>query len=170
MTTASDGVAVIAADVARTDRRALSEAWYSALHLARAAVPPRGSAPARTVAASAPPTTAPRHARGTPGGAPQTPVPRRGPGAPVAAATPPASGHAERDAARRIASALAAFAGGPRIARAQTIEVAGGRVRLLVRSDGRTTRVVAVCSAALREPVERALAGARYALAAGFRA
>jgi hypothetical protein len=38
-------------------------------------------------------------------------------------------------------------------------------VRLLVQSDGRTTRIVALCSAALREPVQRAVASARYALA-----
>ena len=36
MTTVTDGVAVIATQVAQTDRRALSEAWYSALHLAHA--------------------------------------------------------------------------------------------------------------------------------------
>jgi len=167
MTTASGGVAVIAADVARTDRRALSEAWYSALHLARTAVPPRASVAPRALATNATSPMPPRHTRGEPAAAPQTPAPRRGPGARITAGTPPAGARPERDAARRIASALAAFAGGSRIARAQTIEVAGGRVRLLVRSDGRTTRVVAVCSAALREPVERALAGARCALAAG---
>jgi hypothetical protein len=167
MTTASGGVAVIAADVARTDRRSLSEAWYSALHLARTAAPPRASVAVRALAARGTSAMSPRHVRGEAAEAPQAPGTRRGPGARIAAGTLPAGVRAERDAARRIASALATFAGGPRIARAQTIEVAGGRVRLLVRSDGRTTRVVAVCSAALREPVERALAGARCALAAG---
>jgi hypothetical protein len=167
MTTASDGVAVIAADVARTDRRALSEAWYSALHLARAAAPARSSGAARAAAAGAAPESAPRHGRGAAGETSTLGPARRGAGATLAAAASPGSARADRDPARRIAAALAALARAPRVARAQTIEVAGGRVRLLVRSDGRTTRVVAVCSTALREPVERALAGARCALGAG---
>ena len=51
MTTVSGGVAVIAMRVAQTDRRALSEAWYSALHFARTDAPLR-PAPARVPAAS----------------------------------------------------------------------------------------------------------------------
>jgi hypothetical protein len=116
MTSASESVTVIATQVARTDRRALSQAWYSALHLARAAAPER----------------------------------RR----PVS------------DGARRIARALASLRAQPPAQAARTIDLAGGRVQLVVRTDGRTTRLVALCSPALREPVERALAGARYALAA----
>ncbi|MEA2720100.1 MAG: hypothetical protein QOJ39_1964, partial [Candidatus Eremiobacteraeota bacterium] len=39
----TNGVAVLATHLAHTDRRALSQAWYSALHLAdHAPPPPRG--------------------------------------------------------------------------------------------------------------------------------
>jgi len=46
------------------------------------------------------------------------------------------------------------------------VDVGGGRVRLLVHNDGHTTRIVALCSRPLREHVERALASARFTLAA----
>jgi hypothetical protein len=166
MTTASGGVAVIAADVARTDRRALSEAWYSTLHLARTGTPAPSTARPRPHAAQAAPA-APRRAHAPAAPSPQPPARRSRPLPRVAAAPADVGRRAPVEAARGVERALAALAGAPRSARAQTIEVAGGRVRLLVRRDGGTTRVVALCSAALREPVERALAGARYALAAG---
>ena len=120
MTSASESVTVIATHVAQTDRRALSEAWYSALHLARDA------------------------ARSGPGE-------RRRP---------------LSETAQRIARAVASLNAQPQTQTARTLDLVGGRVQLVVRSDGRTTRIVALCNQALREPVERALAGARYALAA----
>ncbi len=46
------------------------------------------------------------------------------------------------------------------------VRTAGGRVQLLVRSERGRTHVVALCAPALRERVERALAHARFALAA----
>ncbi len=46
------------------------------------------------------------------------------------------------------------------------LKVGDGRVQLLVRSDGAATRVVALCPPHLRERVDRALAHARFALAA----
>ncbi|MDB5069967.1 MAG: hypothetical protein JWM87_1078, partial [Candidatus Eremiobacteraeota bacterium] len=48
-----------------------------------------------------------------------------------------------------------------------TIQAAGGRVHLVVRSDGERTRVVAVCAPSLRERVERALAHVRFVLVGG---
>jgi hypothetical protein len=168
VTTASDGVAVIATQLAQTDRRALSEAWYSALHLAHTTVPRKRSA-ARTTATASP------HAAGT-----VSSSARRALGAPVAGVrlrkntnAPPAV-LAERrrpvdDTARRIERAVATLAARRPAPAAHTIDVAGGRVRLLVHNDGGTTRVVALCNHALREDVERALAGARFTLArAGF--
>lgn len=169
MTTASDGVAVIATQLARTDRRALSEAWYSALHLAREA-PPAGNAAARAASAplsvaTLPPRTqyAPplssralrqaqdRRSRGTATATPTATVERR---------LPPT------DVTRRIERAVAAL--GPRrpLPAAHTVDIGGGRVRLLVHGDGRRTRIVALCSPALRDEVERALARARFTLAA----
>jgi hypothetical protein len=63
----------------------------------------------------------------------------------------------ERGLARRTPrSGAASFA----------IRAGGGRIHLIVRADGTHTRVVAVCTAPLRERVERALAQARFALAA----
>jgi hypothetical protein len=168
MTTASGGVAVIATQLALTDRRALSEAWYSALHLTRAV------APLRSRAARAVPSTAAR-ASGV-----HEPVPAAGKRTAIALPAPRAQrGTGARiepvnerrrpltETARRIERAVAFLATAPHAnATAHTIDVAGGRVRLLVRSDGRTTRIVALCSRPLREQVERALAGARFALAA----
>ena len=55
---ASDGVAVIATQVAQTDRRALSEAWYSALHLAHDAPSARTAKSPRIVADAHPATLA----------------------------------------------------------------------------------------------------------------
>ncbi|GAC1543084.1 MAG: hypothetical protein NVS2B17_22400 [Candidatus Velthaea sp.] len=46
------------------------------------------------------------------------------------------------------------------------LKAAGGRVALLVRCTGNSTRIVALCAPVLRERVERALAQARFALAA----
>ena len=45
-----------------------------------------------------------------------------------------------------------------------TVQAAGGRVHVVVRSDGARTRVVAVCAPPLRERVERALAYVRCML------
>ncbi|MEA2722054.1 MAG: hypothetical protein QOJ39_3918, partial [Candidatus Eremiobacteraeota bacterium] len=74
----------------------------------------------------------------------------------------------ERGVARRGPGAGTAARGG---SASFTVNVAGGRVHLLVRSDGACTRVVAVCAPLLRERVERALAHVRFALAgAGMRA
>jgi hypothetical protein len=46
------------------------------------------------------------------------------------------------------------------------IDAGNGRVHLLVRTDGGRTRIVALCAPHLRERVDRALAHARFALAA----
>jgi hypothetical protein len=166
MTTASNGVAVIATQVAKTDRRALSEAWYSALHLSRNAVPVRSravhgaAAPSAYVAGkrdSAPPAA---------GRLALTAPPVRMPGAASARGLlPNERRRPATETARRIERAVATLAAMPTVPAMHTVDVAGGRVRLLVHSDGRTTRIVALCSGGLREAVERALASARFALA-----
>jgi hypothetical protein len=161
------GVAVLATQLAQTDRRALSQAWYDALHLARNAAPTRSGAAPRAFHASPPlarATSAPvparlrvaadaayeRHAGGA----------RRAPASPGLERRAPKcelADRIERALARRIPRAAAAsFA----------VQIADGRVRILVRSDGERTRVLAVCAPPLRERVERALARARFALAA----
>lgn len=168
MTTAS-GVAVVATQVARTDRRALSEAWYSALHLARGEQA-RPLMPARRAVGTAivhrpARALAPPHGEARPVTQAQHPRASR-------VATVRADGQTERRrpacaAARRIERAVTELATQRNGHAAQTIEIDGGRVRVLVRVDRGTTRIIAVCSAPLREPVERALAQARFALAGG---
>ena len=66
-------------------------------------------------------------------------------------------------ATRRILGAVHEMR--PATLASRTVDVGSARVRLLVRTDGGVTRVVAVCAAADRERVARALAGARFALA-----
>jgi hypothetical protein len=69
------------------------------------------------------------------------------------------------ETARRIERAVQRLAAMPSVPSGHTIDVDGGRIRLLVHHDGRTARLVALCSGPLREQVERALASARFALA-----
>ena len=162
-------VAVVATQLADTDRRALSQAWYSALHLAER--PPDRHAPLARIPGAAPasgsrraqgPSDAPQR-RSTDGGfrvreAARAVIPRRG-GSVAGERRVPKTELArsiERGLTRRAPCAVAAsFA----------VRGAGGRVHLIVRSDGALTRIVAVCAAPLRERVERALAQARFALA-----
>lgn len=170
MTSTSGGVAVIATQVARTDRRALSEAWYSALHAAH------GKPAAHVLALQRPAAPlALLHAPHTLSSC-ETPVPIATPIAtPIrrrvrhdVAARFDAAPERRRPAcetSRRIERAVTTLATRPSAVTAHTVDVAGGRVRLLVRSDRSATRIIAVCSSPLREPVERALAHARFALA-----
>jgi hypothetical protein len=163
---ASDGVAVIATQVAQTDRRALSEAWYSALHLAHDAPPVRLTL-ARRVAADARPaaivrvTPAPAHGERV-----ATPLPTRGRrDANVRSTAIPERRRPASETTRRIERAVERLSARRPSPAAHTLDVAGGRVRLLVHYDGKALRIVAFCSSPLREVVERALASARFALA-----
>lgn len=165
------GVAVVATQLADTDRRALSQAWYSALHLADhvprthhapLAAPPRSSPCANAGAAfsgsgALPDARVAGDAQPSRAGA-RTPV-RREDSAETAERRMPKS-----ELARRIERGLAQRAPRERAA-SFTVPAADGRVQLVVRCDGTRTRVVAVCAPALRERVERALAQARFALA-----
>ncbi len=165
MTTRSD-VAIVTARLAHTDRRALSEAWYSALHVAPEAAPmppsSHGRAGAGPVwdahASYAAPATSPPNALGT-----------RASSRNVRTATIVATPERRRPAtacARSFERAIVTLARRPQPPVARTIVLEGGRVRLLMRSDERAVRIVAVCSDAQRAGVERALAHARFALAA----
>lgn len=166
MTNPSRGVAVVATHVAQTDRRALSEAWYSALHLSEPAAAPRGSTAVAPESIALP---VPRHSSPVTAGAVryQPPAPR-----PPALASDPAAPAVDRrriatPAVRRIERAVVRLRAQSLPRASQTLDLAGGRVRLLVRTDAVATRIIAVCAPALREAVERALAHARFALAAG---
>lgn len=163
----TSGVAILATQLATTDRRTLSQAWYSALHLAQRdrAVPDARltaratqrrellSARIERIAterrAAVPESRAARQAAATRRETPAQTAERRAPRSELAR-------RIERAIAQRVRTHVpASFA----------ISAADGRVHLLVRSDGRATRVLAVCAPSLRSGVERALAQARYALA-----
>jgi hypothetical protein len=160
------GVAVLATQLAQTDRRALSQAWYSALHLAdqAACAPP----PAGAVTPRRSPQRGPLPGRGTSNDPKQacrgarplstTPAARR------TDAEAPERRLARTELAGRIERGLARRT--PRTGAASfAIRAGAGRVHLIVRTDGTRTRIVAVCAPPLRERVERALAQARFALA-----
>lgn len=166
MTNASQGVAVIATQVAQTDRRALSEAWYSALHLAREAAPGRPAARAATLTAGAVTTahTIPLAAAQREPATTGLPVRARRE-ASARTGEPFDRRRLPSETARRIERAVAALSARRPVPAAHTVDVAGGRVRLLVHNDGCAMRIVALCSSPLREHVERALASARFALA-----
>lgn len=161
------GVAILATQLATTDRRALSQAWYSALHLAERSRPrDRGGLP-RARSRHEPQTAhAEQRIAGHPAGSPAAARPSHEADTPRRMET---RGAAERRApktelAHRIERRIARHA--PRTAPASfAISAGDGRVHVLVRSDGAATRIVAVCAPALRASVERALAQARFALA-----
>jgi hypothetical protein len=171
MTTAP-GVAVVATQLAQTDRRALSEAWYSALHLDRGESHPP-STPRRATNAVATRVRAPRVAS-TPDHVPRASMPATSSRAHESNAKPaPVSLERRRlptDAARRVERAVERIVHAPHQRTSQTIAIDGGRVTLLVRSEPGATRIVALCSEPARARVERALAHARFALAARGRA
>ena len=171
--TATSGFAVLRTRLPYVDRRVLSEAWFSALHLAHdpanalpapafaAAASGREVAPARERPASPPPGA---------GVAPRTNV------APISRA--PArtgelgAGLPERadPAGRRERTAVAPAAPGGRVraylerGTSLTVGVAGSRVQLLLRRQGAVLHVVALCRPQVAETVGRALAGADLAL------
>jgi hypothetical protein len=167
------GVAVLATHLAETDRRTLSQAWYDALHLAGAAPQRTAAAPSHPGGVVPPSPVTAREETGarTSSGSAETLVARsrnepRREGELVAERRAPKS-----ELARRIEHALARRAGRRPSPASFAVNAAGGRVKILVRSEGERMRVVAVCAPPLRERVERALAQARFALASrGIRA
>jgi hypothetical protein len=164
----TDRIDVLTTQLAETDRRALSQAWYSALHLAERTPHAASSSVARRAVMPAP--AAPR---ATPSRAP-LPVARAGARAVAAVAGetrrlratvgPGLERRVPKTAlARRVEGVLARRPPGAFVS--FVLRNGDGCVRLVVRSDGARTRVFAICAPALRERVERALAQARFALA-----
>jgi hypothetical protein len=158
-------LAVVSAPLPIVDRRALSQAWYSALHLA---TPDPG---ARTNSARASSTSTPVRApvhsstsraceyaarsralisKRDAAQAPALPVERRSLPAPLARRI---IARFEHRFPKRIPASIA-------------LRTREGRVHIVVRKDGPSVRLIALCTPALLDGVERALAQARYALAA----
>ncbi len=156
---------VLTAPVAAFDRRALSQAWYSALY-----------GWGDTSAGSGPPSTsleqaAPLAATHAQSGAVRSEVPPREPAlarrlkTPVYAQGLPPERRAPRSPlARKIERAILR----PRSAARKssfTVEGAHGRVHVLLQSRGAQLKLVAICPPKARAHVAAALAQARYALA-----
>jgi len=170
MITATRSVAVVATRLPDTDRRALSQAWFSALHLAPAGAGESSRPRPASVAGPSPATH--RLANGATsrahGGAGQPArVPAGGRREPVVTGPAAAPDRRRADAlARRIERALARKqTAPPQRCAAIAVKTADGRVHVLVQTDGSATRIVALCAPHLRERVDRALAAARYSLA-----
>jgi hypothetical protein len=161
-------VSILAAPLAAIDRRALSQAWYSALRLARDGRP----APLTRVSE---PHGAQARKRGriqaTPGGVRNE---AHAPPGVVGLKSRPMAGY---DAAWRIvdrraersplAGQIESVLFDPRsqVKRA-SFTIGSGRVHVLLQSKGDRVALVALCPPALRGIVARALAQARFALAA----
>jgi hypothetical protein len=156
----ADSIAVIRARIPYVDRRALSEAWFSALHLATA-----DRRPERRVPRAAAP--APRNTAVRPAAVAKTPPASHG-----SRPLPPRTGGAARIAWGREAhmrpngrpggAVVVPFPS--RAVRYAPVRASfhvgldGGRVQIIVRRDGPVLHVVAVCSARHVDLVRRALA------------
>lgn len=161
------GPSILCAPLAATDRRALSQAWYSALRLARAkpagtpqAAPAPLEPPVRAVARVRPPFG--RSSNNAFAALPPPAVPRSPRSAPVAQGVP------ERRAARSaLAARIVRTFSAPRVPARATFAVgaSNARVHVMLQTCGRRARLVAVCAPHERPRVERALAQARFALA-----
>jgi hypothetical protein len=158
-------VSVLAAPLAAIDRRALSQAWYSALHFAGertadAPVRPRRSASQLAGAADCKRMDKTPQEAGVKEGARRRAHSNGG----NARAFIGAERRASRSAlARKIERTFL----NPRTATQRaTFAAAGKRVHVMLHASNGGVRLVAVCPPAIRETVARALAQARFALAA----
>ncbi|HET7815344.1 MAG TPA: hypothetical protein VFL13_13340 [Candidatus Baltobacteraceae bacterium] len=154
---------VLAAPLAAVDRRALSQAWYSALY---------GNASS----AAAAPTHAKRAASAARGAAQQTPAHPETERSPVMRG--PIAKHSQTD---RIALPAGAERRSPRAplakkierallrpgtaARSATFRIGKGRVHVVVRQQNAGVQLVALCARGEHASVAQALMQARFALA-----
>lgn len=159
---------VLAAPLAAIDRRALSQAWYSALGFAGHREV--GRSPGRTVSSARPAEVAPSARRVA--GANRTRTLRP----PLRVCRAAAGGKRDvpapeaRSERRAAPSALAVaierrFMRTPFPVRA-TFGLDGGRVHVILRARGNDVCLIALCAPAARARVARALEEARYALGA----
>ena len=151
-------IAVVRTRLPYIDRRSLSQAWFSALHLASDvpghAIPARraNDAAFQPRSARAPLSVAPQRAAAVSLRATRLTEPRGA--ASAGGSTPP------RDAAAAT-KARAAFEKArsyPPFRTSLTVGVEGARIKLLLRRDGPTLHVIALCAAANVDLVRRALA------------
>jgi hypothetical protein len=169
MMTQQLNVSILSAPLAAIDRRALSQAWYSALHLAHDSKPAttaRKLDAAPLVATPLNHETPAQKALRTPGAATESRSARETPSKPRAPQSLAADRRAPRtQLARKIERAFL----NPRtqVKRATfAIGSGGARVHVVLQSNGARVRLVAFCPPRVRDSVARALEQARYALAA----
>lgn len=156
---------VLTAPVAALDRRALSQAWYSALYGSGSGAQ---TAVKMCAAPAAPQRAGKPSTRNTQTPAQVAPNPLRAKSAPSTAALQlnPSERRAPRTPlARKMERAFIRHRSEHHRA-AFTVEGAHGRVRVLLQTRGGQLRIVAICPAKARSHVAAALAQARYALAA----
>ncbi|MBV8490593.1 MAG: hypothetical protein JO199_08690 [Candidatus Eremiobacteraeota bacterium] len=168
MTTQPLSISLLSAPLAAIDRRALSQAWYSALHLAHDAKPQTALAGKRADAMPSRRTAAPsaealRHERAS-----TTILPARIARDDNRLAGVRVAGErraAKSPLARRMERALVARRDG-----VERVTVAigrrRGRVHVVVQTTHAGVRLIALCPPRVRDVVERALAQVRFALAA----
>ncbi len=165
--TNASGISVLATSLAAIDRRTLSQAWYSALHVAadtphRAANAPKPKPTGANGAAPLVPDRAAERVQSRPAvalvatgdalrrGCADATIERRAPRSPLAR-TIERTFLDPRRAPKRAVFAL---------------ETGGARVHVALQCTGRSVRLVALCPPSARALVLRALDQARYALAA----
>lgn len=152
-------IAVLRTRLPYTDRRALSQAWFSALHLAQ--IGPARGLPARRASDPSFVAPVPRNTL-----APSV-VQRSGPLAARAAVTKPErvaardatpSGTRDVSAPPKEKAAFEQARSYPPFSTSLTVGVDGARIKLLVRREGSTLHVVALCAPQNADLVRRALA------------
>jgi hypothetical protein len=159
-------VSILTAPVAAIDRRALSQAWYSALHVVERPAP----APARAIQ----PATAPKgDARRVDARLEKKSIVAARTTSVAVAARQKASAVVDWDRraprsllARRIEQAFVRPAPATPVRTTFAIGQGPGRVHVMVQNRNGRVRLVALCLPPMRAAVARALDQARYALAA----
>jgi len=159
---------ILSAPIAAADRRALSQAWYSALYGVRGKAPDAAeSGRCKTGGGGARQThyARPQTAPHAPSGALRIAGPKE--------IVHPALVCERRSPRLELARRMEQLVRGRRAKRAAAtfvIDEARARVRVLVCTNGNSVRVIAVCSKRVQATVAAALAQARFAAAArGFR-
>lgn len=160
--TVSNPLSVIATRLPYIDRRSLSQAWFSALHIASDGPIAANASERRGVATNA--IGASPKASAPPARASNAEVSPR-----TFATSREASGVGAEIATRRTLDARVAAAARASFARARsyppfastvTLAVGNERVQLVLRRDGATLHVVAICRPEIAHTVRRALAAA----------
>ena len=164
MNTQSPAFTVLSTPVALCDRRALSEAWYSALHMHKE--PPKTKSSRANAEREQTPTAEmrlPGASASAHSTAPLNMAVRVG----AALALPGAPANDRRilrtKLAEKIEQAFLRPKHPPKHA-SFALEGVRGRVQILLQQQGNHMQIVALCPPAAREVVARALSQARYAL------